>query len=122
MNNEKVKKVFTKMLKQNGKGKGASFYTDYDNAKALLKLLCGIPDAEIESVVLVDTLYDNYCDLFVVSYTEDNHVFVEKAINTNGGIARGDSEYEKIYLDADYIKEDEIKNYDINAKPSAKLI
>lgn len=110
---DKIKSVFAKMVKLNSKGSSSVFYTNYDNARQLVKLLCALPDTIIDNVTLTDSLYDGYNNLFLVNYSDANEISAQKAFIDTGNIARSDSTYERIYLDSDFISESEAYLYDI---------
>lgn len=118
----KVKKVFAKMIKNNSKDKCSVFYTSYDNARELVKMLCAMPDSYIGNITLTCAEYDGYDGLFLVNYSDENEISAQKAVFENGKIARSDGEYDNIYLDCDFITKESAQLYDVSENTTAKLI
>lgn len=89
----KPKKIFKKMIKEHEAGKLVTYVSHYDNVRQVFKMLCGLPNVIIENVLIESPSSDGYEGAFLLTYSEDSTVWVQKAYFDNGSIARGTGVY-----------------------------
>jgi len=84
----KAKKIFKKMIKSHNDNV-VTYVSNFENVREVAKMLIALPDTIIEGVHLESPEWDGYEGAFLLTFDEDNTIWIQKAYFDDGRIARG---------------------------------
>ena len=84
----KAKKIFKKMIKSHNDNV-VTYVSNFENVREVAKMLISLPDTIIEGVHLESPEWDEYEGAFLLTFDEDNAIWIQKAYFDDGRIARG---------------------------------
>ena len=89
----KAKKIFKRMVKIHDKNKSITYVSNFENVREVAKILISLPNTIIEDVHLESPEWDGYEGAFLLTFDEDNTIWIQKAYFDDGRIARGTGIY-----------------------------
>lgn len=89
----KAKKIFKRMVKIHDKNKSITYVSNFENVREVAKILISLPNTIIEDVHLESPEWDGYEGAFLLTFDEDNTIWIQKAYFDDGRIARGNGVY-----------------------------
>lgn len=89
----KAKKIFKRMVKIHDENKSITYVSNFENVREVAKILISLPNTIIEDVHLESPEWDGYEGAFLLTFDEDNTIWIQKAYFDDGRIARGTGIY-----------------------------